>query len=32
VNIEFQKEQAKQSLTESEALFQGLLATYFGNN
>lgn len=27
-----QKEQAKISLAESEALFQGLLSTYFGNN
>lgn len=29
--IEIQKEQAKSSLAESEALFQGLLSTYFGN-
>lgn len=30
-DIEVQKQQAKSSLAESEALFQGLLATYFGN-
>ncbi|WP_221391605.1 restriction endonuclease subunit S [Dyadobacter sp. NIV53] len=30
--IESQKEQAKKSLAESEALFQGLLAGYFGDN
>ncbi|MCF2445411.1 restriction endonuclease subunit S [Dyadobacter sp. CY345] len=31
-HIESQKQQAKSSLAESEALFQGLLASYFGDN
>lgn len=30
--IESQKQQAQAALTESEALFQGLLASYFGEN
>ncbi len=30
--IEVQKEQARTALAESEAMFEGLLAGYFGDN